>query len=417
MYVVLFKRGVVSMADNSGRKKIAFLTSIDPLDKRSWSGICYQMARSLQKYCGDVTCIGPASVPEKRREQSFSSRGKMWLKKVARRYFVYDYHILVAKNFAAHANRRFAQEHFDVIVAPASLTQVAFLELQTDIPVVVVEDGTFALLLNYYPQYTNLLARSVHQMHAITERGISKASALIYSSAWAAQSAIKDYHAASQRVHVVPMGANFDDPPDREIVRRKKKSAICKLLFVGVDWQRKGGEIAFETLLALHQMKIPAELIVCGCVPPKHFIHPAMKVIPYLNKNDPAQYNYMVQLYLEANFLLLPTRNECFGIVFCEANAFGLPAITTQTGGVPEVVRNDENGFVLPLEAQGDAYARLIASIYNDEARYAQLVLSSRAAYDERLNWDSWGITVNNIISSILYPAIVLDDLNRPPVV
>jgi glycosyltransferase involved in cell wall biosynthesis len=164
-------------------------------------------------------------------------------------------------------------------------------------------------------------------------------------------------------------------------------------------------------------MGIPAELIICGCMPPMRFFHPAMKVIPYLNKNDPVQYSKMLQLYLEADFFLLPTRNECFGIVFCEANAFGLPAITTQTGGVPEVVRNGENGFALPLEARGDAYARTIASIYSDDARYTQLVLSSRTAYDERLNWDAWGIAVNNIISAILHPGIAPQDLDRPLVI
>jgi len=156
--------------------------------------------------------------------------------------------------------------------------------------------------MRYHRPDNHLLARSVRQMHAVTDMGISKASALIYSSTWAAQSAIKDYHAEPQKVHVVPMGANFDDPPGREIVWCKKKSAICKLLFVGVDWLRKGGEIAFETLLALHHMGIPAELVICGCVPPKHFTHPNMKVIPYLDKNDPAQYNEMTQLYREADF-------------------------------------------------------------------------------------------------------------------
>src|SRR6266567_3634265 len=271
--------------------------------------------------------------------------------------------------------------------------------------------------MRYHRPDNHLLARSVRQMHAVTDMGISKASALSYSSTWAAQSAIKDYHAEPQKVHVVPMGANFDDPPGREIVWCKKKSAICKLLFVGVDWLRKGGEIAFETLLALHHMGIPAELVICGCVPPKHFTHPNMKVIPYLDKNDPAQYNEMTQLYREADFLLLPTRNECFGIVFCEANAFGLPAITTQTGGVPEVVRNGENGFVLPLEARGDAYARLIASIYGNDVRYAQLVLSSRAAYDECLNWDVWGIAVNTIIIDMLRRRTVQDGLDCPLVV
>lgn len=402
--------GRVMHSDNS-RKRIALLTSLDPLDKRSWSGIFYQMARSLQKHCGEVIYVGSATIARGGLKGSIIGWMKGFLKKVTRRYFVYDYHIRVVRKLAPAVHRRLLKEQFDVIVAPASLAQVAFLE--TDIPVIIVEDATFALLLDYYPQYSNMLPRSIEQMQAVAVRGMRKASALVYSSAWAAQSAINEYHIDSRKVHVVPMGANFDDPPGEAIIERKKRSGVCKLLFVGVDWQRKGGEIAFETLLALSQIGIPAELTVCGCMPPKSRVHRDMKIIPYLDKNDPLQYEQLVQLYLEADFLLLPTRNECFGIVFCEANAFGLPVITACTGGVPEVVRNGQNGFVLPLEARGDAYALLIASLYRDEAQYARLVLSSRAAYDERLNWDSWGVAMNNIITDVLQRRIVPHEASR----
>jgi glycosyltransferase involved in cell wall biosynthesis len=397
------------MLHTDGRRKIAFLTSIDPQDKRSWSGIFYQTAQALKRHCGEVAYFGSTSVAGKKHNQGLYQQSKLLLKKFARQYFVYDYHVIHAKQSAHAANQRLSQERFDVIVAPASLMQVAFLE--TEIPIVIVEDGTFALLLNYYPQYTNLLQRSIRQIHAITERGIKKASALVYSSAWAAASAINDYHAEPKKVYVVPMGANFDNPPGADIVQRKKKSSSCRLLFVGVDWQRKGGEIAFETLLALEKRGILAELVICGCVPPKQFVHQRMNVIPFLDKNDPKQYKELEQLYLESDFFLLPTRNECYGIVFCEASAYGLPAITTYTGGVPEVVKDGENGYILSLEARGDAYADVISSVYLDEQQYAKLVKTSRAAYDQRLNWDVWGRTVDAIITDVLAQRATLRDV------
>jgi glycosyltransferase involved in cell wall biosynthesis len=127
-----------------------------------------------------------------------------------------------------------------------------------------------------------------------------------------------------------------------------------------------------------------------------------MKVIPYLDKNDPVQYKELEQLYLSSDFLLLPTRNECFGLVFCEANAYGLPVITTHTGGVPEVVIDGQNGFTLPLSARGADYARKIARVYRDDAGYAELVKTSRNAFDDRLNWDAWGIRVNTLITEML---------------
>ena len=127
-----------------------------------------------------------------------------------------------------------------------------------------------------------------------------------------------------------------------------------------------------------------------------------MKVIPFLNKNDESQRKELEKLYLTSDFLLFPTRNECYGIVVCEANAFGLPAIAADTGGVAGVVTNGENGFLLPHSARGEQYASVVARLYQDEQSYNELVRSSRADFDARLNWDVWGITMRNLITEML---------------
>src|SRR5260370_21070462 len=89
--------------------------------------------------------------------------------------------------------------------------------------------------------------------------------------------------------------------------------------------------------------------------------------------------------------MILPASNDFVPMVFSEASAFGLPVITTNTGGVPGIITEGENGFMLPLSARGPEYADLIAGIYRDDQRYAELVASTRAAFEKRLNWDAWG--------------------------
>ena len=89
-------------------------------------------------------------------------------------------------------------------------------------------------------------------------------------------------------------------------------------------------------------------------------------------------------------------------MVFCEASSFGLPSIATNTGGVSGAVTEGENGFMLPPSAGGVEYAELIAGIYRDDQRYAQLVQSSRALYESKLNWDAWGMTVTKLIYEML---------------
>jgi glycosyltransferase involved in cell wall biosynthesis len=257
-------------------------------------------------------------------------------------------------------------------------------------------------LHNYYPVYSNPLDGSIHEANIIMDLAIKKASLLVYSTAWAARSAIEDYHADIQKVHVVPFGANLESPPSRELVEARKRSDCCRLLFVGVEWQRKGGDIAVETLLKLEEMGIQAELIICGSTPPSRFSHRRMKVIPFLDKNDERQRKQLEKLYAMSDFLLVPTRCEAYGLVFCEAGAFGLPCIATDTGGVSEVIRDGENGFVLPYDAGGAEYAQVIAGIYRDDQRYAELVKSSRAAFENQLNWDTWGVAVKNLIAELI---------------
>jgi len=406
--------------------KIAYVTAFEPRDRQGWSGTIYYIAQTLQKHIGEVTYLGPrGTFHEKligmalrrtlkflnKRDSLFAEEGLVYKKLVGialhrssklllKKKFVYEESYLIATRYASVGAQKLAEQAFDLIVAPAGVRAVCFLE--TNIPIILVGDSTYPLLLDYYPEFKNVLKRSVREMHSIEDLALKKASAIIYSSAWAAQSAIEDYHIDPRKVHVVPFGANLEHPPAEELVLQRKKSGRCTLFFLGVSWQRKGGDIAFETLLELEEMGISAELIVCGCTPPKEFSHERMKVIPFLNKNDVRQRNELDRLFMLSDFLLLPTRGDCLPVVFCEAAAFGLPVITTSTGGVAEAVIDGENGFLLPLDARGDAYAEVIARTYRDDERYNELVRASRAAFDTRLNWDVWGVAVKKILAELL---------------
>src|SRR6266571_9285871 len=210
------------MNDENKSIKIAFLTSIDPQDKQSWSGIFYHTAQALQRHCGEVIYMVSTDTKKSAGKTALYKRLRNVLRKfsIARKYFVYNYRVSIARKFAAFAAQKLLEHPFDVVVAPASLTEVAFLD--TDIPIVLVEDATFALLHNYYPQYSNLTQSSVRTMNAISERAIKKANLLIYTTEWAARSAVEDYHADPQKVHVVPMGANLNIFPLKRSSKKGK---------------------------------------------------------------------------------------------------------------------------------------------------------------------------------------------------
>lgn len=371
---------------------IAFLTAHNPRDRRSWSGIHYYMAKALTQYCGKVTLLGPVNP-----YQIFL--GKVFNKITLSLFnieYVYKFHVSLAKKYARIFQKKLSAGQFDLIFAPAATAEIAFLEAVP--PIVYAQDGTVALADGHYFGFSPRIRREANLLESLA---ISKSRLAVYSSQWAARSAIHDYHADPGKVHVIPFGANLDETPSQEAILAKKRSNRCRLLFLGVQWDRKGGDIAFETLAKLEELKFPAQLTVCGCVPPKKFAHQNLTVIPFLNKDIPAHRAKLHDLLLSSDFLLLPTRVECFGIVFCEASAYGLPSITADTGGVPEAVKSGENGYLLPPGAIADDYARVIYEIFGDERRYYELVRTSRAAYEERLNWDVWGRKVRQLFDEI----------------
>lgn len=82
-----------------------------------------------------------------------------------------------------------------------------------------------------------------------------------------------------------------------------------------------------------------------------------------------------------ADLFLLPSQTESFGLSALEALACGVPVIASDVGGLPEVIRHGETGYLRPL---GDvsAMAQDAIALLNDDARW--LTMSQSAALDAR---------------------------------
>jgi glycosyltransferase involved in cell wall biosynthesis len=350
------------------------------------------MACALEKHCGEVFNVGPV-LPPFLKVGDYMSRSLRYL---TGRTYLHTHTAAVAKKTGRMASEKLTDANCDVIFAAAASTAVA--HLATDLPIVYLSDATVRLIVDYYPEYSALFPRSLREADEIEQLAIRKCSHFVYPSSWAARSAIEDYGADSSKIHVVPFGANIDEPPSREEVLRPVSRDICRLLFVGVEWDRKGGDIALETLRELRRLGVPAELTVVGCRPPQGAPLEGLNVIPFIDKNHPEGRARLDRLFLNSDFLLLPTRAECFGIAVCEAGAYGLPTLSTLTGGLAELVRDGVNGFSFSLEARGDRYAARICDVHRNAETYQALRITSREEYETRLNWDAWGKQVREIL-------------------
>ncbi len=360
------------------------------------------MMHALQKHVGDVIVIHPKGMIAlflKLVELLLKVFATTLYKTTGKRFNV-SMSVVLSMLYGFVYGALVKKSGVDVIFCAIASSRIAFL--RTKLPVIFLSDTTFKLMIDYSTPFTNLIDISKRSGNIIVSRTLKKAKVIIYSSSWAANSAMNDYGVDKNKIHVIPFGANIDqeDIPTLAAILNKHKSDKCRLLFIGKDWIRKGGNIAYETLLELKKIGIPSRLTVVGCVPPADkYDDPDLVVIPYLDKRDPEQRKRFYKLYMDADFFIFPTRAECSPIVSCESCAFGLPILATDTGGVKFYVKDGINGYCLPYSARGREYARTIRNIFTNKDQYQSIVIGAYNEYTNRLNWDIWGISVNNVFT------------------
>jgi glycosyltransferase involved in cell wall biosynthesis len=376
-------------------RRIAFATIGDASEVRFWSGTPFHMSKSLANEGHEVVRIGPLNAPILPLYKTYSR-----LCRTFRRRGLSPFHAgPVVAQYAADAARKIRAVSPDIVFAPAGSTFA--WNVPDEIPLVYASDATFRLVENYHPNYRNLSHTARETAERLERETIARADLVLYPSEWAAESAIKDYGADRARVHVIPWGANLEEAPDRAFALGCRRPGPCRLLFIGANWKDKGADMAVETLVELRGRGVEAELVICGCTPPKPVAQDGLTIIPFLDKNDREQRKRLDQLYRDADFFLLPTRADCYGIVFCEAAAHGVPSIAPATGGVPGAIRDRETGILLSPNATKADYATVISETFANSDRLARLRQSSRDAFEARLNWPAWARRVSDLLQTL----------------
>jgi glycosyltransferase involved in cell wall biosynthesis len=372
----------------------------DAQNIRSWSGTFFFMAHALEEHVGEVIYLGPDRSPATKFIIDNAARVNRIWQRFTGKILATDHNRILSYRLARFFERRLREVDCDVLFAPVASVEIA--HLKTDLPIIYYSDITWDAIIDYYPEFSDISLFGRAEGEHIEAAAITRSNAAVYPSEWAVDSARNHYGSPSEKTFKVSFGANLAEPPTRETALARKLNQRVNLLLVGVDWERKGGPIAHECLISLRDRGVDAHLTIVGCIPPERFKHPNLNVIPFLNKNDPEQREKIAQLFVDAHFLLLPTRAEGLGIVTCEASAFGLPTLATDTGGVRGSLHHSINGFLLPFEAGGTNYADVIVDVISTPGRYASLVISSRDEYERSLNWSSWGRSMRSVFESVL---------------
>ena len=378
--------------------RVAYVTTHDARDPSKWAGTTYHIARALEAQGVSLQYVGPLQ-----EQGAFPLKVRQFLyAKLLGHALHRDREHVVLDGYARQVERALATSPADIVFCPGT---IAIAHLRTDRPIAFWTDATYASILGEYRWELPASRRSRRLGDAQERSAIARSALCVYSSDWAARSAIEHYGADPAKVKVVPFGANIAEHRTLDDVTRmidaRPHGERCKLLFAGIGWERKGGDVAVEVARQLNERGLPTELTMLGSNPPKHARLPScVNAVGFIDKRTPAGRAQFDALFGGAHFFLFPARGEAFGVVLCEANSFGVPNLATRTGGIPTIVRDGTNGILFPPEGVR-SMVETIEELMRDWRRYRALAISSFAEYRSRLNWDVAGRTVTSLLAKL----------------
>ncbi len=222
----------------------------------------------------------------------------------------------------------------------------------------------------HQPDSDGFVKRYKHRANLKLMQGAAK---VVPWSHWTAESVIHDYGVAPERVEVVSPGVDLDvwQPAGT------RPSGPMRILFVGGDLHRKGGDDLLNAFRQLPQGLATLVLVTRTELPPE----PGVEMYHHLQPNSPE----LIQLYHTAHLFALPTKAEAFGIAAVEASAMGLPVVATAVGGLTDIVVDGETGLTMP-PGDVDTLAAHLRLLAENEGLRTALGRGARARAEERFD-------------------------------
>lgn len=366
-------------------ERILYVCASNPGDVGAWSGSTYHIFHALQRVFSHVDPFVVAGAPTPLAEKIYGSVQH----RLFHKHSYYELRHGVTRRYAKEIGARLLSRSYDAVFAPGT---IYFADLAADLPAFATADACLGGLVDYYDEFTNLTRRDLNQGFEIERKAARACRKVFYTSDWARRTAIETAGVSEERAVVVPFGANLLDLPnvqDIESFVARRPDDRARLLFVGVDWIRKGGGIAFDAAKLMNEQGTTTELhIVGGNVPADVASAPFVTYHGFLKKSNQVDLAKLVNLLAESHFLMLPTRAECCAVVFAEASSYGLPILATNTGGVETAVRNGINGFTFEFHACANRYASKALELLSRPDDYRNLCFSAHGLAKRVLNWD-----------------------------
>jgi glycosyltransferase involved in cell wall biosynthesis len=279
-----------------------------------------------------------------------------------------------------------------------------FRPAEIPVPYVLYCDWNMALTIREAAAGSSVAARlPTAEAAAINAREaeIYRGAGVVFSvSERLRQSFLEDYHLPPDRVCTVYAGANFDVSAIPERPEETPVHHVPTVLFVAKLFWNKGGDVLLTAFKEVRREVPNARLLVVGPSDLK-LNEPGVELLGRLRKADPQENRRLMEAYLAADVLCLPTPYDAFPTVVREAMFFRLPCVTSDIWANPEMVQDGTTGYTVPSNAAAPLAERLIR-LLRDPALARRMGEAGRRLAEERFTWSAVARRIHEQVQAVM---------------
>lgn len=365
--------------------KINFITNQDiNITSGGWSGINFNINKQLIKYL-DVNYIGP-----------INPKMIFYQKLISKIYRVFG----IKGNFSFFSNKRLANIEKQVadsldddVTYNFYFGQTPWLKCKYDVPYGVYLDADFQTYLRIFSKIDSFNESDITRIAKEEEKWLQGAKDIFIGSEWAWREMLKFYDLREEQKVVVHTGGNIDLP------QKDEYKGGLNLVFISLNFEKKGGFICVEAFRKVKEKHPKLTLTIIGEKPPNDIL--SIDGVIYaglLRKTDEDELAMFKSILSDAFLLIHPTKMDTMGAVLIEAGYFGCPSIAPRSFGVPELVLNEETGFIVDVPFEANDFAEKIESLILNKHFYDKMRLNAWTYTRTQLTWDSIGNKIKNHI-------------------
>ncbi len=255
-------------------------------------------------------------------------------------------------------------------------------------PYVIFTSWTSKLTEREWPAWNPIKSVSkLERWYSLEKLLYNNAASILVSNNYVIASLTGDYGADRNKIARVGYGAKSLNVPDV-----KKKFDGRTILFVGYQFDRKGGGYLVEAFKKV-RMKIPdARLVIVG---PEGQNNPRMEGVEFRGAVDDRF--TLEECYNDSSIFAMPSLCEPFGLAFLEAMGHKLPCIGTTKDAMPEIIEDGVTGFTVG-PADADALAAKMIQLLRNQELMTRMGEAGFRKVSEEFTWDK---VADRIISEL----------------